>query len=359
MTLHTLLSVTAMAVGVALALTAIAALVAKAVRQSADRRRRRHELGVRPLVTDLLVGGEPHPELLRTGSARRDRTVDGLLVEALHTVRGEARTAAIDVLRERGSVVRARGLLGRRSAVTRIRAAELLGLVGEPDCVGDLASLLDDRSPEVRWVAARSLGRLGHPSAVPRLLELADAAGGLPAGQVTMALWALGPAGIEPLRAGLGAASPTARRLSAELLGHLEALRATPELVEVLATDTDPAVRAASAAALGRIGSPLATASLTVALGDPDPTVVIAATGSLGRLGDLATLPALARLVGEAPSHDVARAAADALVSAGPAGRRLLVSIVGPGSDHARSALAVARLRTASRRSSGRALAAR
>jgi HEAT repeat protein len=144
---------------------------------------------------------------------------------------------------------------------SRRRAAEDLAGEGDPDSLASLRRLLADTHtacpshPLVRGAAARSLGLSGRPEAVP-------------------------------------------------------------DLAAVLEKDAVKQVRLDAAVALGDLGAPAGAEPLRAALarGGEAPEVRRAAARSLGRLGDRASVPALARALGD-PDRSVKLCAHDALVA--------------------------------------------
>jgi serine/threonine-protein kinase len=150
-------------------------------------------------------------------------------------------------------------------AESRIDAARALREIG-PDAasaVRDLKGSLTVKDAQLREAAALALGAIGASAAeaVPTLLETLRDDDPAVSGAAIEALGALPP----PTRADLGALrealnSPNARVLSYVMgvMGQLgpEARRAAPELIRVLEVKTaGPAVRAAAALTLGRIGA--------------------------------------------------------------------------------------------------------
>ncbi len=74
------------------------------------------------------------------------------------------------------------------------------------------------------------------------------------------------------------------RRAAALLIGDVRPPRATDQLIDALAREEQPAVRAAEAVALGRLDEPAVISALVQALDDPAPEVVSEAAWSLGML---------------------------------------------------------------------------
>jgi len=327
-----------------LALLVVALLVATAVehtgraRRAARTARRRAELT--PLVHALLEAddGVDAPDV--SGS---DPLLDELVIELLPQLRGADRTALQAVLVERGVVDQAGVMLSSRTAWRRGRAAELLGNVASGRHVPQLVALLADPVADVRSAAARALGRTGDVAAVAPLLAGLAVRPGIPPGIVGMALLDLGTPALPALRAAVNGPVPEARPLAAELLGLHGDPGAADLLVEVLAdVHRAPVVRRSAASALGRIGSPHATATLVSTVTTTGPLEVqVAAAEALGRIGDPAGLEALTSGLRTGAAL-VRSACAESLAAFGPAGRARLAAhavLLGPTGAAARSAL--------------------
>jgi hypothetical protein len=106
--------------------------------------------------------------------------------------------------------------------VSRVLAADLLGLHGDPSATGRLAALVVDGrdEPDVRRAAARALGRIGMPTATPALgaalLDCRDATLQCAAAE---ALGRIGdPAGLHALITGLRSAAAPVRAACADAL---------------------------------------------------------------------------------------------------------------------------------------------
>ncbi|WP_249522928.1 HEAT repeat domain-containing protein [Modestobacter marinus] len=156
-----------------------------------------------------------------------------------------------------------------------------------------------------------------------------------------MALLDLGTPVLPALRTALTDGSPAARALAAEVLGVHGDPAAAPGLLALLHDRWQPPeVRRAAATALGRIGSPQATAELTQLLATgPVPALQRVAAEALGRIGDPAAVPTLVSGL-HATDPGVRAACADALAAIGDEGRgRLRVLAIG-SSPAGRAALA-------------------
>lgn len=327
-------------ISAAIAALLLGTVARKTLRILVERRRARLHDVARPVLVALMSGQRVPGSLSRPAA----EAVEALAVQALGTVRGEAAVHLAMHLRAVGLVDRMRRQLARRGAVRRARAAEALGALRAHDAVDDLVNALGDRSPEVRQTAARALGKVGGDRAAAALLDALDGPRSLPAGQVAMALVAIGVPTVAPARAALAGDDPTARYVAAQLLGHLEALDAVGDLASALGRPDLPQLRTEVATALGRIGSPAATPALLAACRAAEPEVVRgAAAVALGRIGAAEAIGPLTSML-DAPGHVVPHAAARALVDLGVAGRSALVGLVAAGGTpaaHAAEALAM------------------
>jgi HEAT repeat protein len=335
---------------VASLLVATAVSRARRTRRAVRDAQRRAEL--MPLVHALLDAEDDDagtPDLPAT-----DPLLDELVLELLPQLRGADRAVLQAVLVRRGVVDQAVAELGARAAWRRGRAAERLGNIAGGQHVPQLAALLGDPVPDVRSAAARALGRTGEVSAVALLLTGLAARPGVPPGIVGMALLDLGTPALPALREAVNGPVAEARSLAAELLGLHGDPAAADVLVEVVAdAQRDPAVRRTAATALGRIGSPHATAALVLALTSPGALDVrVAAAEALGRIGDPSGLDALTRgLRTGAPLVQVT--CAEAMAAFGSNGRARLAAhavLAGPTGTAARAALDTLDVRAAARR---------
>ncbi|MCZ2830893.1 HEAT repeat domain-containing protein [Modestobacter sp. VKM Ac-2986] len=341
-------------------LLVVVLLVAVAVEHGARTRRLARDARRRAELTPLvhaLLDGDAGDEAAMTAAPA---LLDELVLELLPQLRGADRTALQSVLLDRGVVTRAAGDLTARGAARRGRAAVLLGNAASVEHTGALVELLGDRAPEVRNAAARALGKNGDAAAVGPLLAAVTAGQPLPPGVAGMALLDLGVAALPSLRAALDAGFPVAQTLAAELLGLHGDPASTTTLIALVGDDhRDPHARRAAAQALGRIGSPVATAALAdVLLGSGHAPLQCAAAEALGRIGDAGGLRALTTGLRCAPTVDVRGACADALALTGDAGHRQLVAhaqLRSATGEAARSALDVLAL---SRRPARQAAAA-
>jgi len=318
-------------------------LVAVALEHLLRTRRLAREAARRAELTPLvhaLLDGESTAEL-----AGAPALLDELVLDLLPQLRGADRSALQAVLLERGVVGRAADQLTARGAARRGRAALLLGNAASAEHTTPLVHLLSDRTAEVRSAAARALGKTGDPAAVGPLLAAVASRQGVPPGVVGMALLDLGTGVLPALRTALDAGRPVTQALAADLIGVHGDPAATDALIALVGDPgRDPDVRRSAAQALGRIGSPVATATLAAALrGSGERPLRGAAAEALGRIGDPAALDPLTAGLRSADA-DVRGACADALTLFGEPGRLRLAAhavLCGPSGDAARSALDV------------------
>ena len=144
-----------------------------------------------------------------------------------------------------------------------------------------LARLVDEDVTARRAVVA-ALGEIGDPRAAGRLVQLL----GDPALQAAAleGLRRMGSAALAEIERGFAAVPPEARRLLVDLVQRLDDLRARRLLLAAVA-DSDPAVRAEAALAVGEGGLLEAVRHLTdLKTHDPSPVVRRAAAQALKKL---------------------------------------------------------------------------
>ncbi len=170
-------------------------------------------------------------------SAAREDAVQALLL-LLRDRSREVQLAALDALGVRGRDSAVRPLLeflSKQSDEQLLeKTADALGAIGSPAAVEALLSLLArTRRDTVRWSCINSLGKIGDPRAA------------------------------EALRPYLAPAHPAlVRTVTVESLGKLKDAAALPRLAQILRDESDPKLRAAAAAAAGRVGTAEVATSL-------------------------------------------------------------------------------------------------
>ncbi|MFD8150589.1 HEAT repeat domain-containing protein [Streptomyces sp. NPDC059720] len=328
--------------------------VTRVVRNHRERALRAAATATRHLVVETAGGESPSARAALAALDRRSwQAVEPAVTRLLSRVKGGAHRTLTDVLVQRGTVDTALSHAARPRSMRRARAATLLALTGPslrtdpvrgPEARRVLHGLLAHRSVTVRETAVRALGRLGDSASAGLLLTTLETSRPVAPGLVGDALVRIGPAAVETLTAAAGGHDEQHRALAVELLGLIRDRRALPALSAAL-DDPAPMVRAATAAALGRVGEPAAVAALTRTVRtDPSDRVVAAAAEALGLIGDDHAVPALERTLRHGtyrPAHTAARA----LLRLDRPGRTALADAArgsGPAGAHAREALASA-----------------
>ncbi|MHB1712232.1 MAG: HEAT repeat domain-containing protein, partial [Acidimicrobiales bacterium] len=230
----------------------------------------------------------------------------------------------VDLLARRGSLAAARRRLSRPGAVSRARAAELLGSVEDGGVVTELSAALGDRSQEVRGMAARALGLIGDPAAARPLLARLTGRRSVPRPLLAYTLVRLGSGAAPALIDGLGAEEPAMRGLAAEVLGLIGDVSAAGPLVRAVNDDRSDEVRARAARSLGILSAPSGLPCLLELLGPSHSQALRAAAAAA--LGDLQAREAGGRLdeALDDPDSLVGHLAAVALLGSGPDGRARL-----------------------------------
>jgi HEAT repeat protein len=350
------------AIGVVLVACAVLIVVTVIARLARTRRQRRADALGTPLRRSVLVVAAGEDD---DGSARRAldgvrgssaELVEETITNLLPKVHGPAAASLVEVLEGYGSIERARQRLTARSAVTRARAAWLLGLTRDRRHVTALQPLLGDRSAEVRLVVVEALGKLGDDAPAADIIETlrpVNGRPGVPASTVAETLMNLGVGIAGELRPALADEDATVRDVAARVSGHGLFGALAPELRRLLADDPSDVVRATAATSLGSVGGHDDVAALAAAMsGDRPPALRRSAAAALGELGQRAAVPVLEPLLAD-DDRRLAEIAADSLLALGAAGRVVLESVLdedGRRGRAARGTLEIDRLRSAARR---------
>lgn len=151
----------------------------------------------------------------------------------------------------------------------RIRAIEILGLIGGKKSIWPLMSALASRNDRICFAATAALKELRVPGLIETLIEALAAPERWPPARVAEIILAKGKESVMPLLEKLPAAAPAAKGYIIEILGELGDVRAVPYFI-VGVEDEDPAIRAKSARALAQVNGPVmgVTDSLQQALRD-------------------------------------------------------------------------------------------
>jgi HEAT repeat protein len=255
---------------------------------------------VRASATRLLgdLGGSEVAGVIQPRTADRDPQVRAAAARALGLV--HATTAEREFTR----------LLQDPDADVRAAAAEGVAEAGWAGSAPMLAGMLADPSGEVRTAAARSLGRLKDPATLPALLRAFEVSEGPLADAIMAAVAATNRDALSEIAAVLLSRGDVGSRVRlVQTVGGLKTPHPLP-LLETMAGDAAPGVRAATAEVLGRIPTVETTAILTRALEDPDDTVRARAVDGLVRQGREEVALRLLTLLREDPSPLVRERAA-------------------------------------------------
>ena len=308
------------------------------------RTRARAEAEVRPILFDALDGtgldGDGiDPHLLERLKPSRRRALDALARDLLPSVRGPDKELLVALLDNAGGAVETARRDSRSSrASVRLRAGGFLAETGSDAAIHDLLALLHDHNPQVRWSAARGLGRLGDPAALSPLLASLEGARPLPVDVVADAIFEIRTCPVAVLRQGLRSRSVATRAVTVEVLGRLQALAAADDILGLLQNDPSVEVRARAARCLGRMGTPRTVGPLLACLEDGPVALRVQAIWALGEIGADETVPALRAILLEG-AHQMAEAAALALLASGAFGVQVLTQIAYDGGPSAGLAL--------------------
>jgi len=167
----------------------------------------------------------------------------------------------------------------------RIRAVEILGLIGGKKSLWPLMSALASRNERVCFAATAALKELQSPGLIETLIEALGVPERWPPARVAEIILSKGRESVMPLLEKLASASPAAKGYIIEILGELGDVRAVPYLIEGV-EDEDPVIRAKSARALAQINGPVmgVTKSLQQALKDEAWEVRAQAALAVGNL---------------------------------------------------------------------------
>ena len=170
---------------------------------------------------------------------------------------------------------------------TRMRSAEALGIVGDPESGDALAELLDDKGNVVRFTAASALARLEDARGIEFLFQSMRSNDAILRVNAVTSLTSVQQASgaVEHrLLEALSAEDALTRAGAAQVLGRAGIESAASQLVAATA-DEDPQVRWSAVIALGRIRAPGTRAHLESLLDDSDATVSYYAEWALRHIG--------------------------------------------------------------------------
>jgi len=316
---------------------------------SAARRAGRHDL-----PPELLEAARSDPDPALRAAAFETLDVleirDGVRValERLTDPAARVRTAAITLLGRLGgaSVVgRLRERTADPDARARAAAARALGLHHAREAASDLVRLLGDPDPAVREAATAAIGRLGDRTTLPALAGAFQSAGPDARQAILAAVALIDAAALAELAATLVDGGDTAGKLVAVRLLSRRRASEPAAVLERLAGDPAPAVRAAAVRALGRFPSESPRAAAAAALTDPDETVRAAGIDAASRFPHPELGNRLLAMLQHDPSARVRERAALAAgllrLSHGEAALRAACQRPEPASVRAAAALAI------------------
>lgn len=172
----------------------------------------------------------------------------------------------------------------------------------------ELLERCEGGTPEEQLDAVEELVAMRSIDAVPELLALltrspTDVQVAIAEGMEDLGrerIDEVGPA----LAALLNSDEELVRNAAADVLGRLGYWPAADRLIDTLARDPSPLVRASCAESLGDFGDRAALPALRAALGDEDAAVRGYAANSIGLVGDAQDLPVLERALASEPTAE-------------------------------------------------------
>jgi HEAT repeat protein len=184
---------------------------------------------------------------------------------------------------------------------------EVLGRIGDQNCVESLRALEADEDPQIADAARQALVGIGERAVGPYIQNLSHKDVGTRLAALD-ALIKQGKAAVLPLIAFMGHRNASVRVLVTDILGDIGDPRALPGLVTALA-DRDRRVRLAAIAAIGKLGTEATEMLLMDALESGDSEIGDIAARALVSAG-AAVSQRIMELLRRAPNPDLrARAA--------------------------------------------------
>ena len=260
---------------------------------------------------------------LQPAPARHLGEIGRLLITPLRVASGSPVTSARAAAVRLGLIDRWMAELDAHQWWVQADAARALGLVRAEGVLRPLLALLEDPHEEVRAAAVEALGHLGDPGCVPALLRAMTEASRHQRARVVEAIRELGPSVAHALVTH-ARVRPDDLAIVAALIGFTGAASAADDLL-AWSGHGDPKVRAAALQAIGSLGLDDRAYYYTLrALGDSDEAVRAMAARALGRSRRGEAAPYLAQHLGD--DWLVAAHAATALRMLGKSGERELVA---------------------------------
>ncbi len=221
-------------------------------------------------------------------------TIQRIIVEGLGDTRGMVRLRAAQVLGEVGQPATAlliEAIAHNPNVTIRRAVAKTMALIEDPDSVPALLhAFLTDEDTVVHGSSVGALARIGSV-AVPALLKIVADPNSpeTTKGHASWALAFIGNEAAEHLYPALKSDSIDVRCAVVSAIAHVAQEKGDTQACQVLVDAlNDPAalIRNEAAAALSQINYPLAIPHLVLATKDSDGEVRKAAVSSLGRVGD-------------------------------------------------------------------------
>lgn len=317
-------------------------ILARLLRERADRKRASDQAHVHALFLEIM-GGDAEAELRLKPYCRRARLMAEALLEVLGLVRGAERERLIECLSRLGVADRLRLRLDRGSKAGRIAAAEALAAFPDVATVDALrAALRRSRDGDFRVAVLTALLDMeAAPPLQDMLIDLAnrDLQDSLLYEPVIRRAAAAAP--MEALDVFLLTDAPSVTRaVLADALGASGDYRAVEPLCRTAAAP-ELELRIASVRALGLLGHPAAEEAVTGAFSDSAWEVRSAACEAAGRIGLVKAAPSLVAALGDS-AWWVRFRAGEALAVLGEKGIAGLRMAVGIDQDVVRRAASLA-----------------
>ncbi len=284
-----------------LAAFSILAMAALVLQRSNWNRRDRRDAARREQLKTLAWQLMEHPEHFH--EHERDLRADDRLLllqlfsDLLKKVTGKYAERFVRVMRMMGIVEECLSRLGDRRWVVRAESCSILGVFPDPAVKMALYRALDDSVAEVRVEAARSLVRMGAVRSVMELIHYLVTEDILPSLAVVDLFRNLGSGSLTELLDLLkGDASPAAKVVVIDALGHCQDLQAVPALLEFYAHPLKT-IRLAALQSLGLLRDPRAAPAVLLAMTDSDWEVRTQAAITAGQIGVNESAPLLEKLL--------------------------------------------------------------
>ncbi len=267
----------------------------KAARRRMRGRAQRRKNRFIDMIGELVVRGEWNARVFKRHAA--DPLFREVLLEYLRMISGADRDHLMGVARRIGMVAEYTAELRATDRHARVRAAEALAEIADPETLTDLVFALSDPVPEVRVQAAAALSRIGDERAVRSLLTALNHQDEGSAQRIADALYGFGSAAVDESARYLSSPGKF-RPLVARTLGLIGDIRAEDALIQAL-DSSERGLRIRAAAALGRAGTPKCVPYLLELLGDEEWEVRAQAATAVGRRLDQRAVPWLKRALSD------------------------------------------------------------